>query len=152
TPLVYLSTRSFAPAAWAHLQGYLNAGVDLDSDDVGASQPKWGVGLDWGISEGFTAALAVIGRHPLRRLAPPGFFDLPRCGPTLLACALGQRQPKAPLLGLEGQRPDYYDLSVGARVNLWRDTVFGFANATIPLNDVGVRTEVIPLMGVEAAF
>jgi hypothetical protein len=37
-------------------------------------------------------------------------------------------------------------------VNLWRDTLVGFANAVVPLNDAGVRTKVVPLVGVEATF
>ena len=40
----------------------------------------------------------------------------------------------------------------GGRVNLWHDTVFGFANVILPLNRDGFRSDVIPLVGIEAAF
>ena len=144
-PLLYSSTRTWHPRSWARLTAYLNGGVDLIVEDVDASEGRWGVGLDWGITDGATLGLAVLGRHAFQRLASPGFFDLVRVfpGPTL-----GQ----APLFGIEGKRPDYYDFSVGGRMNLWRDTLIAFANAVIPLNDAGIRTDVIPLVGIELAF
>jgi len=144
-PMLYASTRAWRPAAWARLTAYLNGGVDFVVDDVDASEGRWGVGLDWGVTDDATIGLAVLGRHPFQRLAPPGFFDVVRVFPDLSFGA-------APLFGIEGERPDYYDFSVGGRVNVWRDTVIAFANAVIPLNDAGIRTGVIPLAGVEVAF
>ena len=73
------STRIFELAPWARLQGHLNAGVGLDTEDVGASEARWGLGLDWGITDDVTAAVAFLGRNQFARVAPPGFFDLPRC-------------------------------------------------------------------------
>lgn len=145
TPMLYASTAAWRPRPWARVAAYLNGGVDLVADDVDTSEGRWGVGLDVGITEGATIGLAVLGRHPFKRLASPGFFDVVRVlpGPTLGV---------APLFGIEGERPDYYDFSVGGRVDLWRDMIIGFANAVIPLNDAGVRTAVIPLVGVEVAF
>jgi len=154
-PRLYASTRSFQPARWARLQGHLNLGMDFDTDDFGDSEGRWGLGLDWGVTEGLTAAIAVLGRHAVERLAPEGFFDFPRCGPSLAACATdpaGSRLPPSPLFGITGDRPDYYDFSLGGRVNLWRDTVIGFVNVLVPLNDPGVRSKAIPLVGVEATF
>lgn len=144
-PMLYLSSRAWRPVGWARLAGYLNGGVDLVADDVDASEGRWGVGLDCGVTDGATIGLAVLGRHPFQRLAPPGFFDVVRVLP-------GPSLGTAPLFGIEGERPDYYDFSVGGRVNVWRDTVIAFANAVIPLNDAGIRTDVIPLVGAEVAF
>jgi len=144
-PLLYASTRAWRPLPWARLTAYLNGGVDLVADDVDASEGRWGVGLDWGITDGATIGLSVLGRHPFKRLASPGFFDVVRVLP-------GPRLGTAPLFGIEGERPDYYDFSAGGRVNIWRDTVIAFANAVVPLNDAGIRTGVIPLVGLEAAF
>lgn len=147
SPMVYLSTRPFEPASWARLQGYLNAGVDFDAGDVGASQARWGVGVDWAPVPSLTAALAVLGRNQFQRIAPPGFFDFPRCTTSITNCTT-----ELPLFGFSGARPDYYNVSLGGRVNLWRDTVIGFANVLVPLNDAGIQTKPVPLVGVEAVF
>jgi hypothetical protein len=154
-PTLIASTRVFEPAPWARLQGHLNAGVGFDTEDVGASEARWGIGLDWGITQRITAAIAILGRNQFARVAPPGFFDFPRCRTqNLLLCASDQsvRGGTAPLFGLSGARPDYYDLSIGGRGSVWRDTVFAFVNVVLPLNDGFVRTDPIPLIGVEATF
>ena len=71
SPLLYVSTRQFSPAPWVRLQGYLNGGIDLDAEDVDASDPRWGVGLDWGLGPDVTAATAFLGRHALSREERP---------------------------------------------------------------------------------
>jgi hypothetical protein len=45
-----------------------------------------------------------------------------------------------------------YDVSLGGRVNVWRDTVYVFFNVLLPLQRDGLRADVVPLGGVEAAF
>jgi hypothetical protein len=155
TPSLLASTRVFEPAPWARLQGHVNAGVGFDTDDVGASEARWGIGLDWNMTEHVTAAVAFLGQNQFARVAPPGFFDFRRCpNANLVTCATTQsvRDGNAPLFGLSGDRPDYYDFSVGGRGAVWRDTVFLFANLVVPLNDGAVRTRPIPLIGVEATF
>lgn len=153
-PTVLLSTRLFEPRPWARLQGHLNAAVGFNADDVDASEARWGVGLDWGLADSVTASVAVLGRNQFARVAPPGFFVFPRCQTTLRTCATSQiaRNSSAPIFGLESIRPDYYDVSIGGRAGVWRDTIFAFANVVIPLNDGFVRTDPIPLVGIEATF
>jgi len=58
----------------------------------------------------------------------------------------------APIFGLSTVRPSYYSLSIGGRVNLWNDTVFGFGNVLVPLSEQGIQTAPIPLVGLEATF
>jgi len=140
-PLLYASGKAVEITRAVALQPYFNAGVNFDTEDVGSSEARWGVGLDAAIVGRITLAVAVLGRHPFRRLAPAGFFTLKR-----------QDGSERPLFGINGDRPDLYDVSLGTRVNLWRDTVIGFANAILPLNDDGVRSNVIPTIGVEIAF
>jgi hypothetical protein len=154
-PAVLASSRIFRLRSWARLQGHFNASVGFDTENVDNSEARWGIGLDWGITDRVTAAIGVLGRNQFARVAPPGFFDFPRCfGADLVTCATSQ-QPRggtAPLFGLSGARVDYYDLSIGGRGAVWKDTVFAFANVLIPLNDGFVRTEPIPLLGLEATF
>lgn len=153
-PTLLVSTRLFEPRSWARLQGHLNAAVGFNADDVDSSEARWGIGLDWGIADSVTASLAFLGRNQFARVAPPGFFDFPSCQSTLRTCATTQlaRNSSSALFGLSSDRPDYYDVSIGGRAGVWRDTIFAYANVVIPLNDGFVRTDPIPLVGVEATF
>jgi hypothetical protein len=145
-PMLYAATPSLAVAPAVTLQAYLNGGVDLNADDVDRSEGRYGIGLDCAIAERLTLAVAMLGREPFEGIAPPGFFDVQRVDPQT------GRRFTAPVLGFDRSRDSFYDLSLGGRVNLWRDTVFGFANVVLPLNRDGFRSDVIPLVGLEAAF
>ncbi|TMB16900.1 MAG: hypothetical protein E6J59_17795 [Deltaproteobacteria bacterium] len=145
-PMLYAATPSLSLGYGVGLQAYANGGVELNGDDVDRSAGRFGFGLDCAVKERFTAAVAVLGREPFQGIAPPGFFDVARVDPST------GRRFMAPVLGLERDRASTYDLSLGGRMNLWHDTVFGFANVILPLNRDGFRSDVIPLAGVEAAF
>lgn len=149
-PLLYAAGRPVPVGLGLTLRPYLNAGVTFDASSVDESQSQWGLGVDLGILERATIGLAVLARHPFARIGPPGAFDVPRCG--ALDAGGCTRGGTAPLFGLRNERVDSYQLSLGLRLNLWRDVLVGFANALIPLGDAGLRTDVIPLVGVEAAF
>ncbi|HYD50614.1 MAG TPA: hypothetical protein VEB21_19820 [Terriglobales bacterium] len=153
-PSLLLSSRVFEPARWARLQGHFNATAGLNAEHLDASEARWGVGLDWGVTEEITAALAFLGRHPFARIGPAGSFLFPRCNTDVISCAgdATVRDASAPLLGLSGDRADTYTLSIGGRGGLWRDTLFAFANLAVPLNDGFLRTYPIPLVGLEATF
>lgn len=155
TPMLYASSRAVPIGAAFTLRAYLNGGIAFETGDVGASEPRWGLGLDVGLVDRVTVGIGVVGRHPLRRIAPAGAYSVVRCTGTRDQC-LGDPGPsqlsEAPLFGISGQRPDLYDFSGGARIALWRDTILAFANVLIPLNRDGARADVIPLFGMEAIF
>jgi len=147
-PLLYASTRRIPVGAGVHVQPYVNAGMNLDTGDVGQSEGRWGVGLDAGLRDRITLALALLGRHQFQRAGSAEAFDVERClNPP--SCT---ERGRAPLFGLENQRPDFYDLSVGLRFNVWGDVLIMYANVLVPLNDDGLRAEVIPLAGIEATL
>ena len=144
-PMLYASRDPLPLGRELHLQPYVNAGVNFDADDVDGSEARWGAGLDLVVAEHLTVAGAVLGRHPFARIGRPGLFDAPRVSSPGLPST-------APLFGITPHRSDFFDVAVGARVNLWRHRLFGFANAIVPLNEDGFRADVIPLAGFEAAF
>jgi hypothetical protein len=165
SPLLYASTRRFPIGGPVAIQGFVNGGVDLNIDDVDRSEGRFGAGIDLSVGERATLSLAFLGREPFYSFTAPGFFDVPRFTGANSTCQFvnqpgsprnGRLIPgtcqRAPLFGLETARASYYTLSIGGRVNLWRDTVFGFANVLIPLNDQGIHTDPIPLLGLEATF
>jgi hypothetical protein len=145
-PMLYLATPAWAPAPGLRLDGYLNGGVELNADDVDQSAGLFGAGVDWGFGDRFTLAAAFLGREAFAGIAPPGAFDVLRVDPRT------GRQLMAPVFGLERDRVSTYTVSLGGRVNVWRDTVFLFGNVLLPLNRDGFRSDVIPLAGIEAAF
>lgn len=154
TPSLVASTRRWEPASWARLQGYFNGGIAFDTEDVDNSEARWGFGLDWGVTDDLTASLAFLAQNEFARVAPAGTFTVPRCNADLVTCAIDPsvRVGTQQLFGLTGDRPDYYDLAIGGRGALWRDTLFAFVNVSIPLNDGFVRTEPVPLIGFEGTF
>ena len=145
-PMLYATTPAIPVGGPVSLRGYANGGVDLDAEDVDHSEGRFGIGLDLGFGSRVTLATAVLGREPFAAPASPGFFDLLRVNPR------NGRVSHAPFLGLDRGRQHFYDLAVGGRVVLWRETVIGFANVLLPLNDDGFRSDAIPMVGVEAAF
>lgn len=153
SPLVFASTRRFPVARGMAVGFHFNGGLDLNIDDVDESQGRFGIGADLAIGTRATLSLAFLAREPFHGFASAGSFDVNRYNPPTRCPGLCDRPgPTAPLFGLETARPSYYSLSIGGRANLWRDTVFGFANVLIPLLDEGIHTDPIPLVGFEATF
>ncbi len=141
-PRLYASTPAVTLAPPIRAQGFVNAGLDLTPQDGSRSEGRWGVGVDVMIATRVTLSVALLGREPFARLLPPGSLDVPRTDGT-----------RSPIFGLRPGQPSYYDVSIGGRVNLWRDTVFGIANVVVPANpNEGVRASVVPLVGLEATF
>jgi hypothetical protein len=145
-PMLYGSTASLPLDGPVGLRAYANAGVDLVTDDVDRSEGRYGVGVDLTLGQRATLAVGFLGREPFSGIAKPGFFDVVREDPQSGARTV------APLLGLRRDRASVYDLSLGGRVALWRDTLIGFVNVQLPVNDAGFRSDVIPLVGLEATF
>lgn len=161
SPMLYASTRRFPVGGPVSVQGFFNGGVDLNVTDVDDSAGRFGAGIDVGLGRRATFSIAFLGREPFQSFAAPGFFDVPRLRPRNNTCQPNARNPDlvdrrtcpmAPLFGLDSARASYYTLSIGGRVSLWRDTIFGFANVLVPLNDKGIHTDPIPMVGFEATF
>lgn len=154
-PSLFASSLLFERPGMLHIEAVLNAGMVFDTDDVDDSEGRWGAGLATTVGRWVALETAVLGRHAVDRLAPSGAFDLPRCldGPGQCGTPTpARRVGPLPLFGFDGGRPDYFDFAIGTRVNTWRDTVFVFAGALIPLNDEGLRTDPAPAVGIEGSF
>ena len=143
SPALFYLTPTVDLAPWARLQGYASAGIDFVPEHVGRSDARFGVGADLFLGRVASLSVAFLAREAFEAFADRGAFDVPQPpdGTT-----------RGPLFGLETDRVSQYDLAVGGRVNLWRDTVFGVVNVLVPLNEDGVRTGVVPLVGVEIVY
>jgi hypothetical protein len=140
-PRVYASTPTVTLTPHLRARAHLNAGLDLVPEASRRGEGRYGVGVDLLVGARGTLSLAFLAREPFARLLPAGSTDVPRPDGS-----------RSPVFGIDPGHPSYYDLSIGGRVTLWGDTVFGIVNVVVPLNEQGVRSDVIPLVGIEAAF
>ena len=140
-PRLYASTPAIQLVSLVRLQGFVNAGLDLTPERSGRSEGRYGAGIDCFLASRATLSVAFLAREPFSRLVSPGAMDVRRADGTRSAA-----------FGLDAGHPSYYDLSVGGRVNLWRDTLFLMLNVVVPVNRDGVRASVVPLVGLEATF
>lgn len=145
TPALYAAAPPLRVARNVRLLAYANAGVDVNADDADRSEARLGLGVDLALGGRATVGIAFLAREPFAGIAPPGAFDVVRV-------TRAGRRTAAPVLGLERDRASVHDLSLGARLGLWRDRVFGRVNVLLPLGDDGIRADVVPTAGLEATF
>jgi outer membrane putative beta-barrel porin/alpha-amylase len=106
-----------------------NAGAELNANDVDRSVVRWAVGGTAMLFEPLAAAVTFLGRHELARqtepIRLPFFFQI--------------------------ERNEMYDVAVGLR---WRFAAAGIvsADALLPLNRDGLRSDVTPTVQAEYAF
>jgi hypothetical protein len=142
SPFFYAST-----VLWGRVEPHASLGLDLRADDVERSQGRYGLGVDVDVTRRFGVALAFLGRSEFSESASESetsFGHLVNPSASLV-------QPR-PLLGISFDRKDYFDLSFGVRVVVWRQLML-FANGIYALNDDGLRNDsVIPMGGIEGTF
>jgi hypothetical protein len=138
-PFFYVST-----LLWGRVEPHANVGVDLRADDVSRSEGRWGVGVDGDVTKRIGVAVAFLGRDEFKRSSP--------AGETSFQHLVNGARVQEPLLGINFDRKDYFDLSFGARAVVWRQIML-FVNGIYALNDEGLRNDsVIPTIGVEGTF
>jgi len=139
SPNVYLST-----LCWGRLEPHANFGIDFNADDVSRTQVRYGLGADVDVTKRIGVALAFLGRSEFEGVADDE-------DTRFLHLVNGTLQQE-PLLGLDFDRKNYFDLSFGARAVVWRQIML-FVNGIYALNDDGLRNStIIPAVGVEGTF
>jgi hypothetical protein len=107
----------------------VNLGIDLRTDDVSQSVVNWAAGMTAQVAGPLSAAVVFLGRHELDEqtdpIRDPFFFQI--------------------------ERNDIYDASIGFRF-LFAGTGVIAANVLVPLNDDGLRADVVPTVSIEYAF
>ncbi len=107
----------------------LNVGVNINANDVTRSAFTWAVGGTAQVAGPLTAAVVFLGTNEFNPqtdpIAEPFFFQI--------------------------QRNNIYDVSVGLRL-LFAESGVVSVNTIFPLNDDGLRANVIPTIEVEYAF
>ncbi len=107
----------------------LNVGIDINAEDVDRSVVRWAAGATVQIEGPATGALVFLGRHELEEQADkidaPFFFQI--------------------------ERNDIIDAAIGFRY-LFAESGVVAVNFIVPINDDGLRADVIPTVQVEYAF
>lgn len=111
------------------IEPLLNVGFDINANDVDRSIFRWAIGATGQVVDPLTLAIVFFGRHE---------FD-------------EQTDPIEAPFFFQVERNDLYDGSFGLRW-LFADNWVLSANALVPLNDDGLRADVIPTVQVEYAF
>jgi len=107
----------------------INIGMDLNCDDVSRSVFRWAAGATAQVSGPLTAAVVFLGRNELE----------------------SQADPIAAPFFVQIERNDIYDVSLGMRLLLYESFVVA-GNVLLPLNDEGLRADVIPTVQLEYEF
>jgi hypothetical protein len=107
----------------------LNAGIDINAEDVERSIARWAAGGTAQIYGPLTGALVFLGRNEFNEqsdpIESPFFFQI--------------------------ERNDIFDVSAGLRYLLGENGVIG-VNFIVPLNDDGFRADFIPTVVAEYVF
>ena len=132
------------------LEPHAQAGVEFNADYLDKSQAKYVVGVTAQLGSVAAATVDFIGRSEFGALERiPNSARLP-------AVENGEIIESAPPFTgrpviLDINRNDVLDLAVGGKVAIAQRAIV-FATVTLPLNDDGLRADVVPTAGFELSF
>jgi len=111
------------------IQPLLNVGVDINAEDVERSIGRWAAGATAQAYGPLTVSAVFLGRHEFDeqtdRIDPPFFLQI--------------------------ERYDIFDAALGLRF-LFADSGVVSVNALLPLNDEGMRADIVPTVEIQYAF
>jgi hypothetical protein len=128
-----------------------NSSSALNTNSTGAQQPLPGffgytLGADMGLLKSLTVDVDLVGQH---------FFNSPRITQPVEVTPPNFTNPNAklPFSTVQAFSGDYEvdNLAVGIKFNPWRQLLL-MGNATVKLNDGGLRSTVVPLVGASYSF
>jgi hypothetical protein len=132
------------------LEPHAQAGVETNLDYIDKSQAKYVVGVTAQLGSAAAATVDFIGRSEFGALERvPNSARLPAVENGRFV------ESTAPFTGrpifLDIKRNDVLDLAVGGKVAITEQAIL-FATVTLPLNDDGLRADVVPTAGFEVSF
>ncbi len=137
---------------------HAEAGVEFDADDVDRSQAKYNAGVSVQVTSFADLMVDFIGRSEFaaQTRIPGGGFPNPARLPAVKNGVYTEEPSTAGCCHGEPyfvtvKRNDVLDLAVGAKFAL-SSNVLLFASAIVPLNNDGLRANVVPIIGLEGTF
>ncbi|MGH8593796.1 MAG: transporter [Gammaproteobacteria bacterium] len=130
----------------AHERGpfdlHIGAGVEINADDLDRSRVRYAAGVTYQMIQRVALLLDVIGSSGIKNQ------ELSVASPTFLG---GSSVPSGIQVQTAELRTDLVDLAVGLKASI-AESMVGFVTFFVPLNDEGIRAEVIPAAGLEVSF
>lgn len=130
---------------------HLSTGVEINTEDLDRSRVRYGAGASYQIGERLALLADVIGSSGLAddelSVEVPRFLNV--AGTPDPSLTIDPDNPTA--TATSEIRTDIVDLALGIKANFAPSAV-GFISFFIPLNDEGLRAEVIPATGLEVSF
>ena len=125
---------------WSRFDFHFQAGFDINADDTERSRARYAIGLTTQLIERLAFLIDIIGSSNLSE--PEVSVDVPVIEGS---AQVGTRTIT------QGVRTDIVDLAIGFKA-AFTQSVVGFASVFIPLNDDGLRADVVPAAGLEVSF
>ncbi len=143
TPFVTLSQE------YGRMHLHASGGIELNWDASDRSRARYAAGVAFSLLDQLALNVDIIGSSYLTtdRLSVrvPQFVNAP---------GTSEATPNTlPVMRTFSHkiRPDMVDLAVGFKANVY-GAIVGYANVFLPLNDDGIRADVIPSAGLEVSF
>jgi len=128
-----------------HLHGTL--GFDINLDEADRSRVRYAGGATFQILDSLAFSADLIGSSNLKSYEVS--IEVPTFGDD--SFNTDPPMPSGYVTVSDRIRTDILDLSLGIKVS-FSDTVVGFANVLLPVNDDGLRASVVPTAGLEITF
>jgi hypothetical protein len=128
---------------------HASGGIEVNFADSDRSRVRYGGGITLQLVEQLAVFADVVGSANVTTdrvsVTVPQFVNAPGTSEQTPATLPAMR------IVTQTLSTDIVDLAVGFKANLY-GSVVGFANVFVPLNDDGLRAEVIPTAGLEVSF
>jgi hypothetical protein len=125
-------------------------GIEFDWDDSDRTRARYAAGIAFSVIEQLVLNVDVVGSSYLKKdrlsVQVPQFVNAPGTSEATPPAAISATRTFSTKI-----RPDIVDLAVGFKANIYGALV-GYANVFLPLNDDGIRADVIPSAGLEVSF
>jgi hypothetical protein len=141
-------------AEFGRINVHTSSGIEINFDDSDRSRVRYAGGVTLQLIKQLALFVDVIGSSNLTTdrisVTVPQFVNAPGRSDDLPSNVPGDKIPDSRTFSRRFST-DIVDLSVGLKANVY-GSVVGYAGVFVPLNDDGLRADVIPAFGLEVSF
>ena len=128
---------------------HASSGFEFNADDLDRSRVRYAAGATVPLLQQFALTVDFIGSSQVKKdrisVTVPQFVNAPGTSEQTPTTIPTSRTESRKI------RDDIVDFAVGFKANVY-GSLIGYANVFIPLNDDGIRADVIPAAGLEMSF